>query len=178
MVLIVKERKLFFKNWLRLLAFVNDKYDVIPGFGHPNTPVGLDIHDILKIRDKLWEDSSVIDEYIKTTDLNDEDLTITSSWKKFIKGRFVIVKHLVNFSVLLDEKNILYGVTGITDSIAEKMPDIPFVIGTVLLPFKGKIIYDSIITFPNITFGRNYRTSFRETYKKIKREKGIMTIID
>ena len=49
-------------------------------------------------------------------------------------------------------------------------------IETVLIPFKDKIIYDSLIMCHNIEFGPNYTKSFEEKYIEIKKEKGIKEI--
>jgi len=85
MVLTVEERKLFFKNWIKLLAYVNERYNIVHDFGSPDSPVGLDVYEIKKIRNKLWKNCFIIDKYIKTANLNDEDIKIVNSWKKFIK---------------------------------------------------------------------------------------------
>ena len=37
----LEDRKIFFDNWLRLLAFVNDKYNLVKYFGHPKSPVDI-----------------------------------------------------------------------------------------------------------------------------------------
>jgi len=50
-----------------------------------------------------------------------------------------------------------------------------FMIKTVLIPFKGKILYDTLITSNNLQFGPSYRKSFRELYEEIKKKKGIIS---
>jgi hypothetical protein len=174
MVLTVEERKLFFKNWLKLLAFVNERYNMVQDFNNPDNPVGLNINEINKIRNKLWKNSFIIDKYIKVAKLNDEDLKIVNSWKRFIKGKFLIIKELKKYSIFLDiEKEILYGVNGISEPFSEMLYSFPLMIESVLIPFKGKIIYDGLIGRHNIEFGPNYKKSFEEKYKEIKKEKGI-----
>jgi hypothetical protein len=65
-----------------------------------------------------------------------------------------------------DINNLLYGVIGITDSISESIPDevLPIVVKTVLLPFKDRIIYDSIFHVHNAQFGHNMRRGYKEQY--------------
>jgi len=63
-----KEIKTFFTNWLGLLAFVNDKYNLVKGFGHPKSPKGLNFEFTITIKTKLWENTDVIDEYSEIKD--------------------------------------------------------------------------------------------------------------
>ena len=52
MVLTIDERENFFKNWLKLLTFVNNKYDIIKNFGNPKSPIGLN-EEYIKIKKNL-----------------------------------------------------------------------------------------------------------------------------
>jgi hypothetical protein len=174
MALTMDERVFFFNNWLKLLAYVNNEYNIIKGFGHPNVPVGLNKNDIAKIREKLWEEKSIIDTYLKANELEKDAYELVNSWKKFIKGNFVAIKELKTYCIMLnDDNDELYGVYGISDDFSAMLPAFPFMMRTVLIPFKNKIIYDSIIVHNGILFGPNYRRSYNEKYKTIKETKGI-----
>jgi hypothetical protein len=176
-----QERKMFFSNWLKLLAFVNDKYKLVESFNHPESPVGIKPETILKIKTKLWENVKIIDEYIDSVwDLPRSDIQLLKGWKNKIEGTFLIVKHLRNYSVFLDDANdSLYGVIGITDSIAETIPleALPTMVKTALLPFGDRIIYDSVFSMQNIRFGPNMRKSYYDRYSVIKGRMGIITTL-
>jgi len=58
-ILLPNEGKTFFRNWLGLLAFVNDRHNLVKGFGHPEKAVGLTADSITKIKTKLWENVDV-----------------------------------------------------------------------------------------------------------------------
>ena len=179
MILEDKERKLFFKLWLKLLIFVNNEYKLIENFGSPETPVGLNIDDIRKIREKLWENSKIIDKFLKYTDFRKNDYEIVNSWKNFIKGKFIVLKNYKKFTVIMDIDNeILYGIYGISNPIIEIIPDFPMMIETVIIPFKGKIIYDSLIQKYDVTVGKNMRQSFNEKYKELRNRIGIKSILE
>ena len=96
----------------------------------------------------------------------------------FIKARFVIVRHLKKYSVFLtfDEPAKLYGVCGITNPLSDLVPKemLPHMIETTLLPFNGKIIYDSLFSSFNISFGSGYRRSLKEAYNEAKAKTGII----
>jgi len=178
MVLTVEERKIFYSNWLKLLAFVNGKYNIVRDFKNPDNPVGLNINEINKIRNKLWENCVIIDKYIKIVKLSDEDIKIVNSWKRFNKGKYIIIKELKKYCIFLDiDKEILYGVNGISEPFSEMLQSFPLMVETVLIPFKDKIIYDSLIVCQNIVFGPNYKKSFKEKYIEIKKEKGIQEML-
>jgi len=72
-----------------------------------------------------------------------------------------------------------YGVSnGITNPIIEIVPNLPMMIETVIIPFKDKIIYDSLIQRHNVIVGKNMRQSFNEKYIEIKKKNGIKNILE
>ena len=175
-----KETSTFFRNWLGLLAFVNDKYDLVKGFGHPQKPLGIKPEAVVTLKTKLWEDAGIIDEYIDSVwDLSNDDIQILKGWKdKKIEGTFVVMSHLRKYSIFLDDKNnALYGVIGISGPISEMLPAeiLPRMLKTVLLPFGDRIIYDSMFVMHNVQFGPNYRREYKERYSEIKEKKGIIS---
>jgi len=177
----LENRKLFFENWLRLLSFVNDKYDIIEGFNHPTDPVGLNLDDVFKIREKLWDDVSIIDEYLQSEKLDSESFEIVSSWKKFIHKTFVIIRQLKKHCIFLDDdEDIVYGVKGISNPIGEHIPRYPFICEVFLIPFKDKIVYDTFVNAPymNVSIVGNMKKGVNDKYIQIKKEKGITTRLE
>jgi len=181
MILLPEERKVFFKNWLGLLAFVNDKHHLIRNFGHPKKTAGLKQEDITKIKTKLWENVAVIDEYINSASgLSEEDIQILTGWKTNIPGHFMVVTHLKKYSVLLNDKeDVLYGVIGIRSPIADMLPldMLPMMIQTTLMPFKGRIIYDSLFSVYNSQISPNVKKNCKASYSEIKEQKGIISTL-
>ena len=176
-----EERKIFFKNWLGLLAFVNEKHRLIRNFGHPKKPFGLKQEDITKIKTKLWENAELIDEYIGSIDLPEEDKHILGGWKNNIPGHFMVITHLKKYSVFMNDKeDMLYGVIGISSPISEMLPldMLPMMIQTTLLPFKGRIIYDSLFSVYNVHIGPNMKKNSKASYSEIKEQKGIVSTLD
>ena len=175
MVLSTEERKRFYKNWLILLTFVNNKYKIIDNFGSPKSPVGLNLNEVALIRNKLWENNFLINDYLEHSKIKKEDKDIVKSWNNFVKGKYLFIKSLKKYSVFMDfENKKLYGVNGISSPISDMMPYLPIMIQTVLIPFNWKIIYDSLIERDNISFGKNMRQSFNDEYMKLKRDYGII----
>jgi hypothetical protein len=178
MVLTVEEKKLFFKIWLKLLVYVNDEYKLVYDFGRSVGSTKVNINDAVKVRNKLWENSFLIDKYISTAKLSDADSEIVNLWKKFVKGKFILIKELQKYCIFLDIKTeAMYGVNGLSDPFSDMVPHFPIMIETVLIPFKGKIVYDGLMSLQNIEFGPNYRKSFEEKYKEIKEKKGLIEVL-
>jgi hypothetical protein len=175
MILTDEERKLFWKNWLALLAFVNDTYKIDKKFSHPKNPVGVDTNAGHKISKKLFSNTKIIDKFIDENEIAGEDKELLLSWKRCIKSTFIVFRQLKKYCILYDEKNDKwYGVNGITSPIDETIREVSCVIRTVLIPFKNKIIYNSFIENCGITIGPNMRREFTEEYRKIKMENRII----
>ncbi len=175
------DAKLFFKLWLGVLSYTNQKYKLNPKLGEMKTQKGLDVESLISIKDKLWEDVSLLDEYIKTNELllPDREIKILSSWKEKIAGKFVVLKNLKKYSVFLsvEEEQKLYGVVGISNPIEEILPSyvLPSYVEAVLLPFEGKIIYDSLLRPYDVQLGSGIQKNINEQYKELKKQKGIIT---
>jgi len=181
MMLQPEDRREFFRIWLGLLAFVNEKYELVKRFGHPKSPVGIKLENIVKIKGKLWQDVNIIDEYIEDAqDLSEDKTQILTSWKNSIPGHFFIMKHLKNYAVFLHEhenESFLYGVHGISNPISELfLPELlPRMVETTIMPFKGIIIYDTIFQSHNVSIDPNMRGNLNLQYSETKKNKGIIT---
>ncbi|MCL2772213.1 MAG: hypothetical protein FWD71_02590 [Oscillospiraceae bacterium] len=78
-----------------------------------------------------------------------------------------------------DEPAKLYGVCGISNPIKATAPyEVPYIVDTVLLPFKDKIIYDGFIGVYPVSFGKGIRDSMKEMYEKAKEMVGIIENMD
>jgi len=134
----------------------------------------------LKAREVLFGQKEYIDQFLKSEHaqkLNGDELAIINSWKYFEKGSFFIYKHLKNHSIFLDgsSKPKALTVSGIFDPIVELFPFPPVVVEAVLLPFKGRIIYDGMMMGYSIFLGPGIRRCLKDTYEKAKRDFGLIT---
>ena len=175
---------LFYKLWMGLLDYVNRKHSIDASLGKIISPKGMDINRLLPIRDRLWESESFIDEYIVAAKkaLSADEITILEGWKKPICGKFLVMKHLKKYSVLMthDSTPLLYGVVGIYSTLDEMIPKerLPVAVSSALIPFKGRIMYDSFFRGGNVSFGSSYKKSFNEAYRSSKAQYGIIESLD
>jgi len=180
-----EEIKLFYKLWFSLTHGVNCKHKIVPQYDKPEYSKDTHKGQTFAVRQELWGHPEWIDEFIDDSpDLTEEEEAILTSWRKhFKKGRFLVERHLKKYSVLMsleEKEETLYGVMGITDPLEITLMEYepPLIVDTVLLPFKGKIIYDSFIFTYNVYLGSGYRKSFKEKYNEIKAVRGIFDTLD
>ena len=158
----------FYELLYSLLDYTNNKYKINKKlFNKLNGKNSIDVEEILKIRERLWKDNSIIEEYIKENpkNLQEKDLQIIESWKNRVADRFIMVKQQKKYTMLMNAKNV-YGILGISNEISDIIPtyELPTYIQTVLLPFEDVIIYDSIIFPYMIRIGSGLKKIINEDY--------------
>ena len=172
---------LFFKLWFALIYSINCKHKIVPPFERPIYGNDVEKTPFLVIRKELWKKPEFIDEFLAGdgATLPDDEKAILISWRtNFISDNFFVLKYLKKYTVFMSSGNPakLYGVWGISDSIEVVLQQsvLPRMVETALLPFKGKIIYDSLVVVRKVSFGTEIERDFAKRYKQIKAESGII----
>lgn len=173
-----KQVTLFYKLYPSLLLFVNKRYQIEDVEGEDEL-MALSVKKRLVIRDALYENIELIDEFVNLNPLNFSltELEIISSWKHYVKGEFFLLKQLNNGAIFLtlDNKPKVYSVLAVADLFENFFTHMPIEVETILLPFQGRIIYDGLIASNQVLFGSGYKRSFNETYNETKAKYGIIT---
>ncbi|HBC31409.1 MAG TPA: hypothetical protein DC024_09250 [Clostridiales bacterium] len=175
-----EECRLFYEIWYGLMGFVNEQKSVIKARIKPEYPNKVSDIMVHKVREVLWKKPELIDEYINKTELSQEKIDILKLWKtNHKKGMFLILEYKPEYAVVIapneQGEDRLYGIKGISNSLANTLRQkLPASIETVLLPFKGKIIYDSFLETFSIGYAEGAKALFREMYAKAA-EHGIIT---
>ncbi len=112
--------------------------------------------------------------------LSAQELDLVSKWKRFVSGGFQIFRHLKNYTIFIGEKSQVYGVLGLYDNLDDLSPGrpLPTMVRAVLLPFKGKIVYDGMLEAYNIFIGGGIRTGLNEEYMAAKQNNRIVTTLE
>lgn len=174
MILEVGQAYRFYSLWISLLDFVNQKYQIDSQLYDMRSPKGLPVKSIHRIREKLWQDRSLIDLYVKTNprQLSDFELKTISSWENAVEDTFIILRHLKSGSIFIPShrENAAYIVCGIYSTWEEMLrgAPLPQAVKTFLIPFEGRIIYDSLMSSYNVSFGGSIKRSLNEHYRKLK----------
>ncbi|MDR1061299.1 MAG: SEC-C domain-containing protein [Clostridiales bacterium] len=159
---------LFYETWYGLMGFINEKRKILKTAIKPVYPNPIGEELIYRVREELWENVGLIDEYLAATELPPEKISLLESWRDHHKkDMFFLLEYRPEHAVVLvpgeDGDDRLYGVKGISNSMAAIMKRrLPIQLETVLLPFKGKIIYDSYMRPFPIAFGEGIMKSLGE----------------
>jgi len=177
-----KDTDLFYKLYKPLFVYSNKKGKFSKDV---NKTEDIDVYKIkmdemLKIRDNIYNLPEIIDSFIleNPENFSDEELTIIKGWKNFVRKEFYIMEYLKEYTTFFDasKDGKIYGVLGLYSPLeyVVKHP-LPCIVKAVLLPFKGKIIYDGFIVPYNVTFGPTMRKDLMRDYKETKAKYGVIT---
>lgn len=171
--------QLFYKLYPALLVYVNSDQNILKQASTPDELMAHPVNERVQVRDQLYQHIEIIDAFLKDNPFHfsAEELEIVRSWKYFIYDRFYLFRHLKKYSIFIDASSPpkSYGVLSISDGLKDLFPYVPVMVETVLLPFKGQIIYDGYIGAYNISFGGGVRSGFKDSYNEAKATYGIIT---
>lgn len=166
-----KDLRQFFDLMLPLLYYVNAKGDVVKNVQSYNDFMNCPFFQKKKIRDYLFEHIDIIDEFIEDNadrfDKNEIDILL--SWKHFVFGDFIIERLLGKYAVFI-AKGTVYAVLALQESFRAVLADkpMPMYAKTVLLPFKGQIVYDGFLEPYGVSFGGGAKDIVKDTYRNAK----------
>lgn len=177
------ECTLFYETWYGLMGFINERKKVIVQTIKPLYPNPVSDEQVYKVREVLWKNPKLIDDYLDVAKPSEEKTELLRAWRDHHKkGMFFLVEYTPEYAVVIgsnkDREDRLYGVKGISRSLADAMQrELPLQFEAVLLPFKDKIIYDSFLSSIPIAFGDGMKRAFREMYDKAQ-PYGIITHLE
>ena len=174
-----KDSSFFYELFTPLLIFTDKRLDVLKNAIEDidGTKVVMDYDEALaSISDELWKNPSLLDAYMEETTLSEEQKALLQSWKRYVQGKFAVVRHQKNGSVLVDiETEKVYRVKGIIDTLEDMLAGfpLPFVIQTTLLPFKDVIITSGHI---GVAYEENAENA-EKLYQQAKENGTIITVL-
>lgn len=178
MTLSNEDGKLFYRLWLPLLDYVNERSKVKKSLRDMAHSMHIDPLDVKAVSNKLLEDLSIIDDYLALhPELPEAHKEIIRSWKHSFSGKFLMDRHLKKgtiFTSFEDEK--VYLVLGIISEYDEMFEDypMPLIVDATLMPFKDVIITDGLIVPYNVILGSNMNASFKKIYLEAKQNQSII----
>jgi hypothetical protein len=171
----------FFRLHQSLMFYVNQKLKVIDQkVATPEKYSGLSPEIRFQVHQALLDHMDLIDAFVDENQFHfdEADLEIVRSWKDLVSGTFYAFRQLKNYMVFLSstEPVVAYGVLALFDPFEVVVgPHLPRMIKTTLLPFKGQIVYDGLVSGYNVTFGAGIKRRLNESYKQAKERFGIVT---
>lgn len=182
MLLPPEEAALFLSLYQSLIGFAGGHLGGVAGIIDIKTFKSASAEAKAKARDKLLDNISLIDAFVEKNpaEFREKELFHVTKWEHFVRGDFIIERDLKNYTIFLNDKELpkAYGVLGLTDEIVDIVPYPPPVMVTaVLLPWKGQIVCDGLISTYSIAFGRGISSGFRNSYHQAKTQ-GIITSLE
>ena len=118
MVIKKEQGDLFYRLWLPLLKYANYKYHIVKDFAADAPSKGISPEKASRVANRIWEDVSIIDEYIElcSDEMSEEEIDIVVGWKNAVRGTFVVDRHLKKGSILVTADKKVYLVKGIYSS--------------------------------------------------------------
>jgi hypothetical protein len=181
MILDPDDAERFFKLHKALMLFVDRRFKVVkPPAASSKTIVALPPAQRHKVRDALVEHLDLIDAFVEENpyQLDSDHLDIVESWHDLVAGEFYVLRHLKKYTVFLTAKEptIAYGVVGLSEPFEEVIQQpLPFLCRTVLLPFRGRIVYDGLLSGYNLIIGSNMTRELNDAYNTAKERHGVVT---
>jgi hypothetical protein len=167
-----QDADLFFELMWALQYFVNQKYQILPTITTLKDYSSCSAEDKMKVRQRLYEHPEVIDAFIQENpeQFSEAELDIIGKWKQFIADDFYIERMLKKYTIFISSDNTVYGVIALHDAFDEIFfrSQLPTIVKGVLLPFKGRIIYDGLLQSYNVFFGSGFSGDLKEIYLTAK----------
>ena len=174
--------ELFYKLHPALLFYANQRKGVLRDVTTMEEFIELPIEEKNKVREALYKHPKLIDSFVRKNPFNfsQDELEIVKSWKNFVKDEFYLFRYLKKYAIFLDDSSPpkAYGVLALKSDFQDMVgPWLPVFLKAVLLPFKGQIIYDSILIPYPVSFGPGIRRDLKEAYQEAKARFGIITAL-
>jgi len=176
-----EDATLFFKLMPALQTFANQRLQVIKSLKNIEQYKKISNEQRVKLRNTFYQNPELIDDFVRENPFNfsPDELAIVSGWRDFVAGDFFIDRILKKYAVFIGN-NKVYGVLALVEPFQVVLGGMPFpaYVKTVLLPFKGKIIYDGLLEGYNIFFGHGISASMSNTYRAAKQQGKIIESLD
>jgi hypothetical protein len=181
MIVPKSDAELFFKLMWPLQVFINTKLNLVPDCATVEALKKLPMEQRKDIRDAVYANMELIEQFVEENSpgFNDEELDIVRRWRQFLTGNFFIERFLSKYAIFIKDKKV-YAVLGLNDPFDSFVAreSLPFYVQTVLLPFKGKIVYDGMMHAHRIYFGSGIRGDLKETYLTAKQNGQIIESLE
>ena len=181
MQLTPEDAALFFKLMPALQSYANRRLHILKDVETPEQYQKITNEKRIKLRNALYKKPAIIDDFVRENPFgfSQDELAIVSGWKNFVEGDFFINRILKKYAVFIGN-NKVYAVLALMEPLHILLGGrpLPVYVKTVLLPFKGKIIYDGLFESYNIFFGRGISSSMSNTYQAAKQQGKIIESLD
>ncbi|HEX6386518.1 MAG TPA: hypothetical protein VF177_17745 [Anaerolineae bacterium] len=179
-----EDADLFFRLMWSLQFYVNQQLQILPEVDSLEVYEAASTEDKLKVRSAVYENLNLLDDFVagNPAGLSAGELAIVESWRQAVRGDFFIERFLKKGTIFVGgpAPSRVYLVLGLHDSLQDMFYSLPLPIRAqaTLLPFKGRIIYDGLLSVYRIYFGGGIRGDLKETYMAAKQQGRIIETLE
>ena len=177
-----QDADLFFELMWALQFYVKQQLALLPHLKTMEAYHNCTTEEKLQVRDAVYDHVDLIDAFIQENPpgFSADKLDIIAKWKQFVAGDFYLERMLKKYGVFIASDDKVYGVLALYDAFEDMFykEDLPYLVKAVLLPFKGKIVYDGLLQGYNVYFGRGISSGLKESYMAAKQAGRIIESFD
>ena len=182
MKLSTADADLFFGLMWSLQFYVNRQCQVLSNIDSVEAYATRPMEDLIEVRNALWETPELIESYVAENPdgLPAEELELIRKWERFVSDNFYVFRFQKKHTIFIRENSTVYGVLALHDSLDGMFhkEQLPVMVRAVLLPFKGQIIYDGLLSHYSVLFGKGIRSDLNEIYMTDKQNDRIITTLE
>lgn len=181
MLLSPEDARLFFKLMPALQVFGNQRLEIVKKLKDVEQYQEISNEQRLKLREAVYAKPEIIADFVKEnpSGFSPDELEIVAGWKNFIAGDFFIERLLKKYAIFMHDDKV-YGVLGLVEPLDHVIGGrpLPAYVKTVLLPFKGSIIYDGLMQGYSVYFGGGISRNSANQYRAAKLQGKIIESLD
>lgn len=161
-----QDATLFHRLYQSFLVYAAQQTGMAPAVRTPEDLPALAKEKIMKIRDECHRSQDLLERFCQSNPFGftPEEVESVRLWKHHLKGTFFVVRLTKEGALFLDEgkDGKAYLVQPLLSAFEELLPFRPPVrVDAVLLPFKGRVVYDGLLRTHQIYFGGVMSRSIR-----------------
>jgi hypothetical protein len=184
MILSPQDSETFFTLWSGIDAHVNARTNTLPGLSTPDQMRKTEPGLLARLRKHLWEHRELLDAFVEENpfSLSREQLGDAELFRHAVVGRFYVERCLKDHAVFVSGGKV-YAVGGLTERIDAILfraagAKQALMVDATLVPFRGRIVWDGIVSLYNISFGPGTRRVFKDEYVRAKGRGELITSLD
>jgi hypothetical protein len=179
-----EDADLFFHLMWPLQFYVKQRLQLLPHLDTLEAYRSAAAEEKLAARNALYENLNLLDDFVteNPAGFSADELAIVKSWRRLVRGNFYIERFLRSGAIFIGGENSsqVYAVLGLYDEIKDIFyaSPLPIYVQAVLLPFKGRIVYDGLLSAYRVYFGSGIRGDLKETYMAAKQKGRIVETLE
>lgn len=177
-----EDASLFFKLMPALQTYANQQMGIIEGLNDIRDYRTISDQARIELRNAVYDENpKVIEDFVRENPFlfPQEELKIVSGWINYVNDTFFIAQLTKKYAIFIQDEDV-FAVLALAQPLQEVLGEapLPVYVKTVLLPFKGKIIYDGLLEGHSIFFGPGISTSIKHRVRVAKQRGEIIESLD